>query len=161
MRSTYISSTVRKGALRGLSSISRKALEEACEYLVATDRRVVCVGAAARTWFVDLVLLQYALTRLAFLEPTVVSGGKFPFDMYVEELCESNDITWEPAYHLSRKKRLRKEYRRPVSTWMDCDLIVVFPESTELDTADPLVDCITAPKLIIPREEDWSMEWEI
>lgn len=149
MRSTSISST------------SRKLLYDVRTYLQETDdRRVVLVGPSARTWYVDQYLMRYVLVALARCNPTIVSGGKFPFDMHVEEACELNDIEWVPAYTKSAKKRLFKEYVRPASTWFDCDLIVAFPHGNDLDSADPMVECVAVPKLVVPREGEWSLEWD-
>lgn len=149
MRSTSISST------------SRKALYAVRDYLEGTDdKNVVIVGPSARTWYVDQYLLRYVLVALSGVSPTIVSGGKFPFDMHVEEACEKYDIHWVPAYTKSAKKRLTKDYIRPAATWLDCDLLIVFPHGDELDSADPMVECVCTPKLIVPRELDWSVEWE-
>lgn len=120
--------------------------------------RITAVGPASRTWFVDRYLLQRALLRLSTTPVQVVSGGKFPFDLMLEEACDLLGVDWVPGYRKSRKARLTPDYRRPTTVWLDTQLVLVFPDTTrDLESADPFLECVDIPMLIIPREGEWLL----
>lgn len=147
MRSTSISST------------SRKALRAARHYLEQFPRaQITAVGPASRTWYVDRYLLRFCLLGLAPLDPLVISGGKYPFDLMLEEACSANDLECRPGYLLDRDLRLRKSYRRPPKTWLATNLVLVFPGVDEpIESADPLLTKLDIRFLVIPREGDWTL----
>lgn len=147
MRSTSISST------------SHKALRAARHHLEQVPRpQITAVGPASRTWYVDRYLLRFCLLQLAAVDPLVMSGGNYPFDLMLEEACAANDLECRPSYLLDRDLRLRKSYKRPPKTWLATDLVVVFPGVDEpIESADPFLLKLAVPFLVIPREGDWTL----
>lgn len=89
---------------------------------------VAFVGPSCRTWYVDTARLESLIADLYELRPfEVVHGGKFPFDMYVEEFCEKMQIPWHLNGPEDRKVRLTKEYARDPDLALGLSLLVAFP----------------------------------
>lgn len=91
------------------------------------DIVVVLVGPACRTWYVDIAKLRNILSDLFDVRPfSVLHGGKFPFDMYTEELCRTLGI---PCFMSgpSRDVRLSKKYERDFDLAYGAALVIAFP----------------------------------
>ena len=89
---------------------------------------VVLVGPACRTWYVDVERLRLILGDLNDVRPiTVIHGGKYPFDMYVEQFCVEMHIPCFLSGPGSREVRLSQRYERDSDLAYAAALVVAFP----------------------------------
>ncbi len=115
-------------------------MEEALEILRADPWEVPSVavaGSMSRTHFADHDVVHAVLeilrdTRL--FRP--VHAGKFPFDMYVEEICACMGLMDVMIGPEEREARLG-DYERPVEILDGACLLVVFPREKESKTHKP------------------------
>jgi hypothetical protein len=102
---------------------------------------IAFVGPSCRTWYVDLNRLRALIGDLHCLRPfEVVHGGKFPFDMYVEQFCEEMGIAWYLNGPADRKVRLTKDYSRDPDLAAGLSLLVAFPWEDGAKEGKPKAD---------------------
>lgn len=106
-----------------------------------TGRVVVgFVGSRTRTRRIDIERLYTIMESILHEELgdyLVISGGKCPFDHYVENLAVSLDLEVYQYGPDSLRARLVREYERPVEMAEILDLLIAFPkEGYGADEAD-------------------------
>jgi len=105
---------------------------------LAGDVLVVIVGPASRTWYKDIAQIRTMLSDLQDLRPiSVVHGGKFPFDMYVEQFCKELHIPCFLSGPESRDVRLSQKYERDNDLAYGASLVVAFPAEEPSDEEGP------------------------
>lgn len=109
------------------------AYQSAAQHLAALPRTgerpiVVFVGPSCRTWFTDLHRLRALIWDLYDIQPfDVAHGGKFPFDMYVEQYCAEFGISSYLVGPSDRSVRLSAQYSRDPELALGSALVVAFP----------------------------------
>ena len=106
------------------------AYQKLVEHLdgAAGELIVVLVGPVSRTWYKDIAQIRLTLSDLRDIcQFSVVHGGKFPFDMYVEQFCRELGIPCFLSGPESREVRLTQKYERDSDLAYGASLVVAFP----------------------------------
>lgn len=86
------------------------------------------VGPSSRTWYEDRARLKRLIADLYELRGfDVWHGGRYPFDMYVEEICAEFSIPCELIGPRDREVRLSDGYGRDPDLAAAATLVVAFP----------------------------------
>lgn len=114
------------------------AYRDAVEHLIgAKDPVVVPVGPACRTWYKDIARLRMLLSDLFEARQfSVLHGGKFPFDMYVEQFSKELGI---PCFMSgpAREIRLSLKYERDFDLAYGAAMVIAFPAEEPSDEEGP------------------------
>lgn len=103
--------------------------ERAINALLSADEpTLVFVGHPSRTWFTDRDRLRSLIGDLYVLRAfSVVHGGRLPFDMYVQEICDEFNIPCELVGPQEQEIRLSVFYERDPDLAAVACLLVAFP----------------------------------